>query len=211
MVGLKLWMWPGSCSLAPHILLRESGLDFDTAVIDGKQGLPEELIRINSKKKVPTLQLDGYVVTENPAIMTAISQLCPSKDLFGKTDMDKVRSYEWMNWLSGTLHGLAFGALFKPQFFSGDESTHAAVRAKGREKVEECFEAIEQKLSSVHAVGDSFTAVDAYLFVFYRWGNGAGIDMETRFPRYTDLVLEVAKRDAVQNAIVYEKIDLLRD
>jgi len=201
-----LWISPGACSLAPHIVIREAGIDFETVKINVKPGFPQEYRHVNPKARVPILQLGDETITEVPAIITAISQFCPEKYLLGKTNLEIVRTYEWLNWLSGNLHGQAFGGLRRPHRFSDDPEAYDALRAKGRKTVEECFEFIEDKLKGTHAVGDAFTAVDAFLLVNYRWGNEAGIDMQVKYPKYTNLVREALQRDSVQAAIKEEGI-----
>lgn len=93
--------------MATHILLKETGMEFEGIRIGGKQGLPEDFRKINPKMNVPVLSVNGAVITETPAIMTAISQLSPDRHLFGTTDIEIVKSYEWMNWLSGMYTGKA--------------------------------------------------------------------------------------------------------
>ena len=68
---------------------------------------------------------------------------------------------------------------------------------------------IERDLAGVHAVGGRFTAVDAFLCVFYRWGAGMGMgmDMKTGYPKFTDLVVELAKRKSVQAALEVERLE----
>jgi glutathione S-transferase len=156
--------------------------------------------------RVPVLILDGETITEAPAIMTAISQLAPHLHIMGNSNLDVVRVYEWLNWLSGTLHGQAFGGLLRPQRFSDDEGVFGGIKEKGRKTVEECFEKIEGDLRGLHADGDSFTAVDAFLFVFWRWGCGMGMQMGEKYPRYGALVGELVKRDAVKRALEAEGV-----
>lgn len=96
--------------------------------------------------RVPVLVIDGQTITENPAIMLAISQLVPRKGLMGSTDREKVRVAEWLNWLSGTLHGQAFGGLLRPGRYVDDEGLFDAVREKGWKNVQEGFEMIEMWL-----------------------------------------------------------------
>ena len=68
---LKLYYSAGACSLAPHILLEESGLAYSaelTAIAEGKTRTPEYLA-INPKGRVPALVTEeGEVLTEVPAI-----------------------------------------------------------------------------------------------------------------------------------------------
>lgn len=107
MAEIKFWFSPGACSLAPHVLLHEIGVPFEavtTNVFAGAQ-LAEAFARINPKQRVPVLSLDGQLITEVPAIATAISDLAPERHLMGGTRVDRARVYEWMAWLSGTLHG----------------------------------------------------------------------------------------------------------
>lgn len=207
MSNMKLWISPGACSLAPHILIREAGLDFETIKVAVRGGFPQKHRNINPKGRVPILQLGDETITEVPAIMTAISQMCPEKHLLGKTNLEIVRSYEWFNWLSGTVHAQAFGGLLRAGRFSDDEGAFASIKEKSRRTIEESFDAIEGKLKGVHAIGDEFTAVDGYLYVFYRWGNEIGIGMKGKYPKYTRLVEEVIKRDSVKAAVKEEGID----
>ncbi|KAE9374817.1 hypothetical protein N431DRAFT_438220 [Stipitochalara longipes BDJ] len=203
-----LWISPGACSLAPHIVIREAGIDFETVMINVKAGFPEEYRHINPKAKVPIFQLGDETITEVPAILTAISQLAPNKHLLGKTNLEIVRTYEWCNWISGTLHGQAFKSMRRPHQFSDDPQTLDAIKAKGRKAVEDGLGYIEKKLQGIHAVGDDFTVVDAYLLVIYRWGNQAGIDMRVKYPNFTSLAEAGLERDSVKAALLKEGINL---
>lgn len=172
-------------------------------------GPPEWYRAINPKMRVPALLLDGeeQVLTEVPAILTAINFMDRDKHLLGKTDIQVARAYEWLAWLSGTLHGQAFGQIIRPHRFSDNKDDFPRIKAKGLKTAEDCFDSIEQKLTGVHAVGDEFTVVDIFLLVFYRWAPGFGFDMQAKYPKYTKLVAEVMKRPAVQAAFKAEGLD----
>lgn len=206
MAKVRLWYSPGACSLASHILLHEVGVPFEAVRLNVRAGYPEEFRRLNPKMRVPILSVGDQTITETPAIMTAISQYAPDKNLMGKTNMDVVRVYEWLNWLSGTLHGQGFGGLFRAHRFSDDPSTYVSIKAKSTKTVTECFDKIEEDLSSNHAVGDSFTAVDAFLYVFYRWGASVGMKMAETYPNYTKLVSDLVRRHAFQEALKAEGV-----
>ncbi|KEF56655.1 uncharacterized protein A1O9_06844 [Exophiala aquamarina CBS 119918] len=168
--------------------------------------LPESFRKINPKMRVPVISIDTNVITETPAIFTAISQLAPEHNFLGSSNIEVVRAYEWLNWLSGTLHGQAFGGLVRPHRYADDPALYDAIKAKGWKNVEDCFEKIESDLSGVHAVGDSFTAVDILLYVFWCWGNFSGAEMAHRYPKYTKLVVEVAKKSSVQDVLEAEGV-----
>jgi glutathione S-transferase len=64
------------------------------------------LYALNPKREFSVLVLDkNTIITENPAIMNAISNLVPEKNVFREMPFETVRVYEWLTWLSGTLHG----------------------------------------------------------------------------------------------------------
>lgn len=206
MPDIKLWYASGACSLAPHVLLHGIRLPFDaveTSVATGAH-LTDEFAQINPKKRVPVLSLDGEVITEVPAIAAAIADLAPRRYLMGRTALDRARVHEWMSWLSGTLHGQGFGALWRPQRFSDDPKVFQGITAKGRRTISECFDFVESRLSNPYSTGGGFTAVDPYLLVFYRWGNGIGIDMPAAYPGYTALAQELVQRASVAAALAAE-------
>lgn len=208
MPDITLFYSPGACSLAPHILLHEIRMPFnavETSVAKGAH-LTDEFARINPKKRVPVLSLDGDVITEVPAIATAIADQAPERGLMGKTALGRARVYEWMNWLSGTLHGQGFGGLWRPQRFTDDPALFDAIKVKGRETIAECFDLIERRISGPYATDEGFTAVDPFLLVFYRWGNGIGIDMPKIYPDYTILAQRLVKRASVAAALAAEGI-----
>lgn len=212
MSNLRLYISPGACSLAPHILLREAGVKFSVTVLNVWDGFPSSFLHINPKARVPVLQFDDQIITEVPAIMTAIAQLVPKKHLLGKSNLDVVRLYELFNWVSGTVHGQGYGCLLRPARFSNDESMFDGIKAKGRETIQESYKRIEEQLEGRNwAVGDDFTAIDAYLLVFYRWGNEWKFSMRDKYPNYTKLVMKVAERESVKEACKEEGIDVLND
>lgn len=205
MTAIKLFAVTGACSLAAHILLNELGVQYEIILNELKDGVPEEAMKLNPKKKVPVLEIDGQVITENVAILTAIAQLAPEKSLLGKTDFEKFRVYEYLSYLSGTLHGQAFTCIFRPGTFTNDESAFKSVKQKGIEMALKSCEYIETGLSGVYAVGNQLTVVDPYLLVFWFWGiRFLNTDMHARFPKYAALIKELQKRESVQKTLRQE-------
>lgn len=172
------------------------------------QGYPESFKKLNPKAKVPALQVDDEVITENLAIFTYLSQLAPSLNLLGKTPMDAVRAYEWFSYLSGTVHGQAFGMFFAPQKFTDvkDGSLDKHVKATGIQMAKDQFKYINEKLEGLTwAIGDEFSAVDPYLFVFYQWGaRVVQLPMEQDYPNYAAIAKKVAARESTQKMLKAE-------
>ncbi|HEV2112135.1 MAG TPA: glutathione S-transferase N-terminal domain-containing protein [Gammaproteobacteria bacterium] len=209
---LKLYYSPGACSLAPHILLEESGLPYDAeqvTIAEGKQRTPEYLA-INPKGRVPALLTEeGEVLTEVPAISWYIADAATSVRLLPQGRLPAARSFEWFNWLSGTVHTMAFGQYWRMQRFVADEQLFPPVKEKGWENIRDNFAYIEKRLAGRSwAVGNAYTAVDAYLLVFFRWGNRIGMDMRAAYPGWTAQAQRVLERPAVRRVIMKEGIDI---
>lgn len=104
-----------------------------------------------------------------------------------------------MNYLSGTLHAGGFGHFWRPERWSTstDPASLEGVKDKALETISGAFQYIEDRLNGFHAVGDSFTAVDPFLYVFYRWGKIIGHDMSV-YPKYSAFVQNLETRPAVK-------------
>lgn len=207
MTAIKLYGATGACSLAAHILLNELGVQYDPIVFKVEDGIPQELWKLNPKAKVPVLVIDGEVITENVAILTAIAQLAPERHLLGSTDLEKLRTYEYLGYLASTMHGQAYGGLFRPGRYTDDEALLPSIREKSKHTIQACYEYIEAGLKGVHAVGNQLTVVDPYLYVFWRWGSVYSPGMQTRYPKYAALVQELGKLESVQRTVKEEGIE----
>ena len=181
----------GSCSLAVRIVLEEGGFDYQAHRIsarDSDRGTrsPEWLER-NPKGRVPALSPvpgrasgEELLLTELPAIVTYLARFRPALDLMPADPAREARTLEWMNWLSGWLHAVAFAQQWRPERFSHDPGMFHAIRLKGRENMLDAFATIERTFSDgrAWAVPETFTVADALLIVFYRWGSSLGVGMD---------------------------------
>jgi glutathione S-transferase len=205
---ITLYQQPGSCSLASHILLEESGLPYQTQFIDLRAGQHRtaDYLAINPKGRIPALVDGDEVITESPAILNYIAGLAPHAKYIPESLMGRTRVLEWMNWLSGSLHAVAFAALIHPDWFAKTEAAQAEVRASGEQAVAEHFAVINQRLTGREwAVDDSFSLVDPYLLVFYTWGLLLGIP-RGGYPHYRAHALRMNARPAVARAMADENV-----
>lgn len=200
--SLKLWYSPGACSLAAHVILLETGLKCDL-VLSQVGNFTDEFMELNPKGRVPVLSFDGEIISETPAILTAISCLVPEKLLLGQTTLETARVYEWLGYLSGRLHGHGFGALWRPGRFLDDESLFPKLQEHAARTIRQCYSFIEDKFAShqsYYAVGELFTIVDPFLFVLYRWGCRVKIEMGSEYPHFAAWAVRVSIKDSVIRA-----------
>lgn len=206
-----LYYSPGACSLAPHIALEEIGLPFSLVLVSTANGVtrtPEHL-RLNPKGRVPVLVTGDSVLTEVPAILVHLAMSHADAALLPSVQEGLVRSLEWFNWLSGSVHAVAIRQVWRPETFTQDHAQHEGIIAKGKENLASSFVLIEERLKqSAWAVGDRYSAVDAYLLVFYRWGNRIGLDMRGQYKAWTGHTLRVLERPAVARALSSEEISV---
>ena len=128
----------------------------------------------------------------------------------GRTPLENAKVYEWMCWLSGTVHSQGYGHLFRAERYTseGSEAGRDMVRRRARETLGKAFEVIEGRLGEKGwAVGEGLTAVDAYLFVFFRWGNIYGFELKEKYPKYTALMRKLLERGSVKRALASEGIE----
>jgi glutathione S-transferase len=208
-MAIKLYYAPGACSLASHIALEEAGLPYETRKIDtaaGEQRSPEYL-KINPRGRVPTLVVDGKVLTENVGILTYIAGGYPKANLWPQDTWHQAQAVSTMAWLSNTVHP-TFAHLFRPQRYTPDESAQQAIKTHAKTMYFDYLKEIDALLAGrPWAIGGRFTVVDGYLVVFYRWGNRAQLDVKS-LPHYTKLVERVVARPAVKKVMADEGITL---
>jgi glutathione S-transferase len=198
---MKLYCKPGACSLSPHIVARECGLDFTQVNVDLQKKVTEQgedYWKINPKGQVPALQFDdGSILTEGVAIVQYLADLKPDRHLLAPTgSLTRYHTLEWLSFVSSELH-----KTFSPLFRSDTPDEYKKlVRAQLEKKFQSVNEALKDKQ---WLLGLRFTVADVYLYVVTRWAKAITLDLsgmdalEAWFNRVND-------RPAVQAALKAE-------
>ena len=198
---MKLYFSPGACSLAPHIVLNESGLPFTLVKADLKAHKLEDgsdYYQTTSKGQVPLLEFDnGERLSEGPAITQYIADQVPAKKLApANGTMERYRVQEWLNFVTSELHK-GIGGLFNPAM---PDDGKAVIRARATSKLQWVDERLEGKH---YLMGDAFTIADAYLFTVTNWTGHTGIDI-SGMKNLSAFQARMAARPAVQAALKAE-------
>jgi len=199
---MKLYFSPGTCSLAPHIVLRESRLPAELQRVDlrtHQTASGEDYYRINPKGSVPLLETDeGMRLTEGPIIAQYIADKTGNAELMPPAGTDaRYRVMEWQNYITSELHK-SYSLLFNPAF---DASAKGLIKASLRKK----YEWVNSRLGDgPYLTGKTFTAADAYLFAVTRWAKGMELDLSGLNALQT-FMDTVRARPAVQAAVDAEK------
>jgi len=198
---MKLFIKPGACSLSPHIILRESGLDFSTVKVDlatKRTENNEDYLAINPKGQVPALLLDdGSILTEGAVIVQFLADKVPDRQLLAPLgSLTRYHTLEWLNYIATELHK-GFTPLFKP-------NTPDEYKAIVREQLEQKFAYLNDELNGKQwLMGLRFTIADAYLFTIARWGYGMGLNL-AGLSHLEEFMTRMQNRPAVAAALAAE-------
>ena len=197
---MKLYYSPGACSLAPHIIISEAGLDvqLDKVTLGQKPTTTDgrDFRAINPQGSAPALELDdGSVLTENAVVLQYLASLVPSANLAPQQGMAHWRLLETLNFIATELHK-GFSPLFhKP---SGELREELIKRVRNR------LTLLAGKLGSKpFLMGDHFTIADAYAFVILRWARHFRLDISD-LPELNSYFERLLGRPAVKRALAEE-------
>lgn len=197
---LKLYYVPGTCSLCPHIILHEAGLEFSLDQIsraDKKTESGDDYTTINPKTNVPALIMNnGELLTEVAVIAQYIADQAPASKLAPPPGtLERYRLQEWLNFISSEIHK-GCSPLFNPNL--GDDAK-AALLPRLTQRIDYAASALANR---DYLMGD-FTVADAYLFTVLRWAPRLNVDLAP-WPAITAYMERIAARPAVVAAMKEE-------
>ena len=210
---IELFAISGTCSIAPHILLRHVGVPFELMLLDRvrRENRSAEYLAINPHGKVPALRVDGQVITENVAIQSYIADSFPDARLAPTEPLTRAQWLSRINWFSNTVHP-SFRQTRRPEIFATDAIAYPAIVQKGRADFIACLMEMDSWLADHEwVVADRFTTADAYLHVFHLWAllSDLPIDQLASLRRHGKALAEMpAVRAALANErMVFPTID----
>lgn len=209
---MKLYYMPAACSLSPHIVANELGLDIEFIKVnhtDNKTEQGQDFHQINPQGYIPVLELDdGRVLQEGPVIVQYLADQRPEAGLIpANGTFERYKLQEMLSFLSTEIHK-GFIPLLYAQL-AGDYI------ATARPKLEKRFAWIDGHLANKQfLMGSVFTVADAYLFALASWGQAswlksyynAAISFD-ELQNLRDWYQRVRGREAVQQSIVEEGLE----
>ena len=208
---MTLYGLPGACSMAPHIILEELGLDYELVMVErDKLNTPEHLA-VNPMAQVPSLETDDGLMTESVAI------LCHIAEKYGEGKlMPPVGSWERgqmmmrMLFLASQEHP-AFGLWLRPFRWLDDEDEQARLKAAGERRFAQCFQRLDGWLEGRDwLVGDGMTLADPLAFVHARGGLRVQ-PPTTEYPNVWRFAQMMAEVPAVKRVMEQEGIALTEE
>ena len=198
---MKLFLKPGACSLASHIVLEELGRPYETEAVDLAKKVTAsgaDFWAINPKGYVPALLLDdGDLLTEGPAILQYLADQAPELNL-APANGSKAR-YQLQSWL--TFIGTEVHKNFSPFF---NPAATPEMKELARANLQRRLGYVNDQLAGRDfLMGDTFSVADAYLFTVVGWAKFVQLDLSA-WPHLIAFQGRVAARPATQRALKAE-------
>jgi glutathione S-transferase len=198
---MKLYFAPETCSLSPHIVLRELNLPFELIRVNNKTKVTvdgRDFLTINPKGYVAALQIDnGEVLTEGPAILQYLADLKPDAGLAPENgSWERTRLQECLNFIASEIH-----AGLSPLF---NAAIPDEVMVIFKDRIFKRLGEIERVLDQRdYLIGTRFGVADAYLFTVLRWTRFFSIDLG-QWPSIMAYMERIGERPAVKAALEAE-------
>jgi glutathione S-transferase len=195
-MSVTLYGSPSTASLVIHWLLIELQVDHQLIQLDfdkQEQKSPEYLA-LNPQGRVPTLLLDGQVLTESAAIALHLADLHPQAGLIPAPGTpERAACYRWMFFCAYTLM-----PAYRDWFYAHEPAgaaNAAAVQTAARAFLEKAWQEVDAHLSAngPYLLGEQRSVADFVLTMLMRWSRN--------MPRPTDTWLALHRHAELMKAL----------
>jgi glutathione S-transferase len=203
---LTLYFTPGACSLAPHIVLEESGEPYETKRVDLANGeqRTEAYLKINPQGRVPALRLDnGEHIAENTAILPYLGKRF---GLWPNDAIAEAKALSLIGFFAASVHP-AHAHVGRPERYASDPAAFPTLKETGLKAFHNYLQQVDRMLAGREWFSEQYSVLDPYAFVFYTWGIRRELPM-TELKNYTAFKDRIMQRPAVQRVVEQEKIKL---
>ena len=184
---LTFYFSPGSSSMAVHIALHEVGAKFDAKPLSlaDKDTRKPEFLAINPNGKVPTLVIDGRVLTEVAGCLFYLARTWPAANLLPANDpVAESQVVSWMSFIASTIH---------------------PARRQGLEHAREVYRIADKRLGRNDWAVGQYSIADIHLFRLF-WRFRSSLDPKPGdFPNIEAHYERMMARPAVKKTIEIEE------
>jgi glutathione S-transferase len=203
---LTLYFTPGACSLAPHIVLEESGEPYEKHQVDMAKGeqRSETYLKINPHGRVPALRLDnGEALTENTAILPYLGKRF---GLWPTEAIAEAKALSLIGFFAASVHP-AHAHFGRPERYAADTAAFPTIKETGLKIFHGHLKQIDAMLAGREWFFDKYSVLDPYALVFYAWGFRRELPVQ-ELKSYSAFKDRMLQRPAVRRAAEEEKIKL---
>ena len=144
---MKLYYSPGACSLSDHIALEWIGHPYEAIEVSREQRKTPEYLKINPAGAVPAFEQDGWVLTQNAAILNYLADSFPEARLGGDgTPRGRAEVNRWLAFANADIHP-SFHPLFGSTSYLEDPALIDLSKDAARTKLRGLFERVDSQLA----------------------------------------------------------------
>ena len=188
---LTLYFTPGASSMAPHIALHEVGAAFESHHISlaKNEHRSPAYLAINPEGKVPTLLIDGRLLSEVAGILFYLAKRYPDANLVPTGDIEaEAQVISWMSFIAATVH-----------------PARALAQIRGLDHAMAIYKLAEQRLGNREWALGCYSIADIHLFrLFWRFTNSLK-PPPGNFPNLEAHYSRMMARPAVRRTIEIEQ------
>ncbi len=174
---MKLYYMPGTCSLADHIVLEWIGKPYEACEVARDQ-LKKDFLKINPSGSVPALDVDGWILTQNAAILNYLADSNPQSGIGGDgSAKSRAEINRWLAFANADVHP-SFAPLFGSTSYLEDAETVDKTKAAARKRLRGLYEIANNHLRGRNWLAGSRSIADPYLYVTLRWAGNFGVDLD---------------------------------
>ena len=175
---MKLYYSTGACSLADHIVLEWIGAPYEARKVSREERAAPEFKKLSPSGAVPVLEQDGWVLTQNAAILNYLADTFPEAKLGGDgTAKGRAEVNRWLAFVNSDVHP-AFKPLFGSTSYLDDAATIVKTKDHAKVTLRALFAHADAQLGGRDWIAGSRSIADPYLYVVLRWAKGQGIDLD---------------------------------
>ena len=114
---IALYYAPNTCALAPYVTLTEAGANFEVRSLNyrKRQNFSAEYLKISPKHKVPSLVVDGKILTENVAIHQWVHRTFPDAKILPTDPWDQLQAISLHAWCATSITPILAGSTTRPK------------------------------------------------------------------------------------------------
>lgn len=174
---MKLYYSPGACSLSDHIVLEWTGAPYETVRVSREERQMPQFRKLNPAGAVPVFEHDGWVLTQNAAILNYLADKFPQAKLGGDgTPEGRAEVNRWLAFVNADVHP-AFKPLFGATAYLEDAGLIEKSKENARTTLRGLLAQADAQLEGRAWIAGERSIADPYLFVVLRWAKGQDVDL----------------------------------
>lgn len=199
-MSVTLYYTPGTCSLAPMVVLEWLGRDYALCRVEKEARASEAYARVHPRRLVPALRVGPErVIGEVNAILSHLGGL-------PVTGPEGDAANQWLSYLASGFHAV-FWPWFRPDRYTTEPAHEASVKAAALAAIRRELAFVDGRLGAQPFLLGERSPLDPYLHAMDRWAN-AIVDVPREFPHVFRHQKALAADPAVRKALAIERGDL---